>query len=239
MRKTIKLAPNEKKSVDLIISISEDREKAKEHLTKYKNIENVKRTFEISKANSEAESRYLQIKGKQINLFEKILSYIIFENPLKKNFIKDTTKVYNREDFWKYGISGDLPIILVYVDKIEDAGIVNEVINFMDYVKNRKVDLDIVILINENEEINGPVYTYIKTRLDRAVYMDYSNGGIYLLNIKTLTKQEITLLSFLSKRYIQDVNELMCVVKENDDESIKLVETKEKNDVKEEGINEK
>ena len=69
--------------------------------------------------------------------------------------------------------------------------------------------------------------------------MDYSNGGIYLLNIKTLTKQEITLLSFLSKRYIQDVNELMCVVKENDDESIKLVETKEKNDVKEEGINEK
>ena len=140
---------------------------------------------------------------------------------------------------WKYSISGDLPIILVYVDKIEDAGIVNEVINFMDYVKNRKVDLDIVILINENEEINGPVYTYIKTRLDRAVYMDYSNGGIYLLNIKTLTKQEITLLSFLSKRYIQDVNELMCVVKENDDESIKLVETKEKNDVKEEGINEK
>ena len=43
---------------------------------------------------------------------------------------------------------------------------------------------------------------------------------IYLLNIKTLTKQEITLLSFLSKRYIQDVNELMCVVKENDDESL-------------------
>ena len=44
---------------------------------------------------------------------------------------------------WKYSISGDLPIMLVYVDKIDNAGIVDEVIKFMDYVKNRNIDLDI------------------------------------------------------------------------------------------------
>ena len=200
-----------------------------------KEIEN---QYKLSCEMSDVVTKYLKLEPTRAEVYNNIIKDALFKRngQVQEKYWDETL---SQSLLWKYSISGDLPIILVYVDKIEDAGIVNEVINFMDYVKNRKVDLDIVILINENEEINGPVYTYIKTRLDRAVYMDYSNGGIYLLNIKTLTKQEITLLSFLSKRYIQDVNELMCVVKENDDESIKLVETKEKNDVKEEGINEK
>ena len=51
---------------------------------------------------------------------------------------------------------------------------------------------------------------------------------IYILNIKNLTKQEITLLSFLSKRYIQDINEFLCVDDKSDDSSIELIDTKEK-----------
>ena len=115
---------------------------------------------------------------------------------------------------------------LITINKIEDAGIINEVIGFMDYVKNRKVDLDIVILIDEVQKQYGPMYTYVKSRIDRAVYMEYTKGDIYVLNVKNLTKQEITLLSFLSKRYIQDINEFLTV-SEDDDTALELVEKKE------------
>ena len=46
----------------------------------YKNFENVAKAFEISKAQIEAQSRYLRIKGKEIEEYQKILSYIIFSN---------------------------------------------------------------------------------------------------------------------------------------------------------------
>ena len=70
------------------------------------------------------------------------------------------------------------------------------------------------------------MYTYVKSRIDRAVYMEYTKGDIYVLNVKNLTKQEITLLSFLSKRYIQDINEFLTV-SEDDDTALELVEKKE------------
>ena len=236
-RATIILDPYERQEFYYIVGMGNNKYKISNAIVSLdsKEIEN---QYKLSCEMSDVVTKYLKLEPTRAEVYNNIIKDALFKRngQVQKKYWDETL---SQSLLWKYSISGDLPIILVYVDKIEDAGIVNEVINFMDYVKNRKVDLDIVILINENEEINGPVYTYIKTRLDRAVYMDYSNGGIYLLNIKTLTKQEITLLSFLSKRYIQDVNELMCVVKENDDESIKLVETKEKSDVKEEGINEK
>ena len=134
---------------------------------------------------------------------------------------------------WKYSISGDFPIMLVYVDKIEDAGIVNEVINFMDYVKNRKIDLDIVILFNEKQKEFGPLYTYLKTRIDRAVYMDYTKGNIYLLNVRYLDDNEVKLFSFLSKKYIQDINDFLTT--DLIDENAYLI-VEEKNNIMKEGV---
>ena len=122
---------------------------------------------------------------------------------------------------------------MVYVNKIENAGIINEVINFMDYVKNRKIDLDIVVLIDEAERQNGPVYTYLKTRLDRAVYSDITRGNVYLLNLNVLNKNEIDLLSFLAKRYIKDVKEFLTVSEEGDT-AVELVEKDFVNDHREE-----
>ena len=51
-------------------------------------IENVKKAFELSKAKVEAESRYLRIKGKDIDNYQKMLSYIIFQNPAKSLYLK-------------------------------------------------------------------------------------------------------------------------------------------------------
>ena len=67
------------------------------------------------------------------------MSYIIFENPLKKNFIKDTTKVYNREDFWKYGISGDLPIIFVKIKDVNDSYVIKQVLKAYEFFKTKNL----------------------------------------------------------------------------------------------------
>ncbi len=45
----------------------------------------MEKAFEISKAQIEAQSRYLRIKGKDIEQYQKLLSYIIFDNPSKKS----------------------------------------------------------------------------------------------------------------------------------------------------------
>ena len=161
------------------------------------------------------QARYLKLENGKAQVYNNILKDVLFRKTNLNNN-KFWNESLNQSILWKYSISGDLPIILVYVDKIENAGIINEVISFMDYVKSRKIDLDIVILIEEAQKQNGPIYTYLRTRLDRAIFSDITKGNIYLLNINVLNKNEIDLLSFLAKRYIKDVRELLTVSEEND-----------------------
>ena len=160
-------------------------------------------------------ARYLKLEPTRAEVYNNIIKDVLFS---KGSTLDD--KYWNenlsQSLLWKYSISGDLPVILVRVNKIEEAGIINEVINFMDYVKNRKLDIDIIVLIDEPQKQDGPIYRFIKTRIDRAVYMEHSKGNIYILNINKLTKQEVTLLSYISKKYIQNISEFLCVGQNND-----------------------
>ena len=120
MRKTIKIYPKEKIYIDFIISVNENKEVAINNLEKYNNSESVTRAFEISKAKADAENRYIDIKGKDIVLYQKILSYIIFDNPVRKKQVKKlANRLYSQQELWKYGISGDIPIILICYQKIK------------------------------------------------------------------------------------------------------------------------
>ena len=105
--------------------------------------------------------------------------------------------------------------MIVNVEDIESSGIVDEVIRFMDYVKNRNIDIDIIMLIDEEMEKYGPIYTYVKTRLDRAVYSNWTRGNIYLLNKNFLLQNEVKLLKFLSTKTINDVTEFLIPDKES------------------------
>ena len=185
----------------------------------------IENQFKLSSELNSVIARYLNLEPTKAEIYNDILKEVLFN---KKNNDKENDALWsetlNQSLLWKYSISGDLPIILVFIDSIKNAGIIIEVIKFMDYVKNRKVDLDIVVIIDEKIKENGPVYTYVRQRLDRAVYMDYTKGNIYILNLNNLTKQEITLLSFLSRRYIQNVSEFLYVDNNESDASNLLKE---------------
>ena len=88
MKRIVKIRPEDRVSIDFVLSVGEKEEQVKENLKRYENHENVKNEFELSKARVEAESRYLRVKGREIIIYQKILSYIIFDNPVKSEKLK-------------------------------------------------------------------------------------------------------------------------------------------------------
>lgn len=230
-RATIILDPYERQEFSYILGVADTKYKISNAIINLDNL-GISAQEKLSNSLNNVTSRYLKLEHKKAQIYNNIIKDVLF----KKQVACDEdywNENLNQSLLWKYSISGDLPIILVYIEKIEDAVIINELINFMDYVKSRAVDLDIVILIDEKQK-NGPIYTYLKKRIDRATYMDYTRGNIFILNMQELTREEVTLLSFLSNRYIKDINELL-VVCENDDSSAKLINIKDES-INEEGI---
>ena len=150
LKRTIKIKPKEKTVVDLIISVGREEEKTKENIKKYQSFENVKKEFELSRARVEAESRYLRIKGKEIAIYQKILSYFIFDNPIKSQFMKKNTQIiYQKDQLWKYGISGDLPIILIKIRDVNDGYVIREVLKAYEFFRTKNIQTEVVILDEE------------------------------------------------------------------------------------------
>jgi len=151
----------------LIITASEEKEKVIERVENYRNEENIKRTFKLSRARVEAENRYLGFKGKQIDVFQKMLSYLIFNNPISR--IKITP--YENEKFgvqglWKYGISGDLPILLVKISNINDIDVLEECVKAYEYYRTKNIEIDLVILNEEESSYEN----YVKDAIERVLF---------------------------------------------------------------------
>ncbi len=201
MKRTVKVKPHDKAYIDFILSVGEDETQVKQNLEKYKTYENVKNEFELSKARVEAESRYLRVKGKEIAIYQKILSYIIFDNPVKSERLKKINPgEYKQSNLWKYGISGDLPIILVKIRDVNDSYIVKEVLKAYEFFRTKNVDTEIVILDEEKHSYENYVREEIENEiLNRHMsYLKNIKGGIFTLVKGEVDKKDICLLELIA-----------------------------------------
>ena len=202
MKRTIKIKKQEKVVIDFILSVEEEKEQVLQNLEKYTSFENVKNEFELSKARVEAETRYLNMKGKDIEMYQKMLSYIVFDDSIKsveKEKINQT-QTYKQSDLWKYGISGDLPIILVKMKNANDVQGLKEVLKAYEYFRTKNVETEIVIMDEEKYSYEN----YVREEIDSTIlnqhmgYLKNIKAGIFILNEEEMDKKDITFLEFIS-----------------------------------------
>ena len=166
-RSSLEIDGNSEKNVSLIISVSESRADAIKSIKKYEKIESIERAIKLSKAQTEAKIQYLGITGKDVNLYRRILSHLLIKcGKLAGKYNKDT--VYKTADLWKYGISGDNPILLVVINEIAEIDILKKIVKAYEYFRILNIDIDFVIINEEpesyenflQESINEVIWNY-------------------------------------------------------------------------------
>ena len=201
LKRTIKIRAKEKVTVNLIIAVGEEKEKALENIKKYKIEENIEKAFELSKAKNEAQLRYLRIKGKDIRNYQKILSYIIFNNPTKRiNIEKVSKKKYMQSELWKYGISGDIPIILVKIKDLNEAHVIKEVLKAYEFSRTKNFEIELVIIDEEKHSYENYLREEIESIIlnSQMAYLKNIRGGIFELSKNEISKQDLELLEFVA-----------------------------------------
>ena len=201
LKRTMKINPGQKAIINLIISVGEDKEKVIENIKKYKIEENIQKAFELSKAKNEAQSRYLRVKGTQIRNYQKILSYIIFSNPTKKiNLEKLPKRKYDQSELWKYGISGDVPIILVKIKNINEAYVIKQVLKAYEFIRTKNFEVELVIIDEEKHSYENYVREEIEGLIinSQLSYLKNIRGGIFELSKNEISKEDLELLEFVS-----------------------------------------
>ena len=185
MRRTIKIMPSEKAEINLILAIGRSKEEAIKLANENANNEKILRNLSLVKAKTEAESLYLGVKSKDIENYQNMIKYLIYQNPLK--LLMFNGKIPNEapvSELWKYGISGDLPILLVKIKDISDIGVVKDAIKAYEYFRVKNLKIDLVILNEEKKTYENYLYDEIQNSiLDRNLnYMQNVKGGIFVIS---------------------------------------------------------
>lgn len=182
LRRTIALKPEQTLSLNLVMSVAEEKEIAIQNIKEYQSEEKIRKAFELSVARADTEARYLGLRGNQIETYQKMLGYLLFSNPLQSKE-KFKAEYYPKEELWQYGISGDLPILLVKIRDSNDMEILEEVLKAYEFFRLKNIELDLVIL---NEESNS-YEKYTKETIQNAIlninlgYLQNRKGGIFII----------------------------------------------------------
>lgn len=201
LRSTIRILPEEEAKLSLLITAGQKEEEVVQRIKEYRNIEKIERTFELARAKTEAENRYLGLKESDTELYQKMLGYLLFQNPLKTiSMISIPKERYPQSELWKFGISGDLPILLVKIKDPNDSYVIEHLLRAKEFFLLKHCDVDIVIL---NEEKN--VYEqYVKEKIENAIlerhftYLVGQRNGIFVINQNELEEYQRNLLVFRS-----------------------------------------
>ena len=157
------------------------------------------------------ELRNLGIRSAQANVFQSVASEIFFLSNSRKNreeYIKNISK--HQKDLWSYGISGDLPIIMLVIEKEGDINIVFTMIKFHYYLKLKGVKLDLVIYNNEEISYDEPLQKRIMEAIKLSNEGESLNkaGGIFIHNKATMDSEVKDLLIGISRVYVDSKNTL-------------------------------
>ncbi len=201
LKKTVKVPVGKKVKINLIISVGENEEIVKENLIKYQSQENIKLAFDLSKVRVEEESRYLGIKGRDIELYQKLMTYIVFDNPIRSINIKKLPKDrYQKQEIWKYGISGDLPILLVKIKDVNDSYVIKEALKAYEYLKIKNIETELVIIDEEKHSYENYVKEEIETEIlnNHMGFMKNIKGGIFHISKEEVSREDVSLIEFLA-----------------------------------------
>ena len=200
LRVKVRLAPGSSAQVCFTTLAAGSETEMLSMAEKYHNSSAFERSSALVWTQSTAKLHHLGIELEEAQLFQKLANRILFSDPL----MRPTSEILKKNrmnvtGLWSRGISGDLPILLVRVDDMEDQALIRQLLRAHEYWRMKRLSVDIVLL---NEK--GPSYVQdLQTVLEGMVRgseatslgnPDLPPGRIFVLRDDLLDVREKNLL---------------------------------------------
>ena len=158
-------------------------------MDKYDESHAIDRAMGFAWASAQIELRSLRIQPDDARRFQQIASHLLFPNsrlrPPTERLLENRM---GQAGLWPYGISGDVPILLVTIADSRDIGLVRQALRAHSYWRAHGFAADIVIV---NEEAPG----YERPLRGRLEALNRAHGSAaYLLSADQLPREHQTLL---------------------------------------------
>jgi cellobiose phosphorylase len=207
IRNTLIVAPDETVRLHLVTGAAETREAAMALVDKYHDRRLADRVFELAWTHSQVVLRQLDATEADTQLYGRLASNILYASPL----LRAAGSVISRNQrgqsgLWAYGISGDLPIVLLRVGDQSQINLVRQLVQAHAYWRVHGLTVDLVIW---NEDQSGyrqslqDAITAVITSRSEAALLD-KPGGIFIRRLEQIPEEDKVLMQSVARVIISD-----------------------------------
>ena len=203
--RNVRIEPNEKKEIYFISGYARSKDEINDILKDLNEKHEVEEAFYYATLANNENTKLLHLEGYEMRTYNSMLNYIyqtskVFINKDRVDLLSKNS--LDQRGLWKFGLSGDLPILLVNIQDFSSLGFVKEILKSYLYFKNRSIFIDLVLLNSEQEEYSE----IIKKEIDLELYrmrtlfaIDQLPGKIFVIDKKNVSREEEVLLNLVAR----------------------------------------
>ena len=176
LRQRVQLRPHETARVYFAMAVAHTREEALSLADKYHDLGTFERESRLAWTRSRVEMRHLEVDFEEAQLFQQLAGLVFYlDQSIRPRPHVLALNGKTQSSLWPYGISGDLPIILVRINDARDLRIVKQLLRGHRYLRSKGLCADLVIL-NEH-----PV-SYAQSLQDQLLQLLQKSGEQHLVD---------------------------------------------------------
>jgi cellobiose phosphorylase len=209
IRRTIVLAPGETARLDIVTGVAESRDEAAGIAAKYSDPCHADRIIALAWTRGAIMLQQLAISEQEAQAYARLAGAIVHAS--RRHRAKPAVISRNRRGqsgLWGYGISGDLPIVLVRIRDGQHLELVHQAVRAHAWWRMHGLDVDMVIW-NEDESIYRQdlhnSITDLVSASPEAGLLDRA-GGVFVRRGEQLSDEDRVLLQSSARVMLTDDN---------------------------------
>ncbi len=201
LRIRVVVEPGESTVVNFCMGACDSRKTAVEMLAKYSDPAAADRVIEMAWTRSVVEAGFINVDADDEKAYLKLLPRLIFGINRKDQADYILRNTLSQSDLWPFGISGDLPIVLITVKSRDSFEEVDWALKLHDFYRIKGVVFDLVILLTDEESYIQPVFEMIRDMAvsGRSYELLDKRGGIFIRNSRQMNEEQKNLLFACAK----------------------------------------
>jgi cellobiose phosphorylase len=207
IRSTVSIDPDESIVVDIVTGIAASREAALGLAEKYHDRNLADRVFDLAFTHGQVMLQHLNVTEPDAQLYGRLASAVIYSQTARRAPASLLFKNRRGQSgLWGYGISGDLPIVLLRISEVVRIDLVRQLVRAHGYWRSKGLAIDLVIWNEDHsgyrQELHDQIMGLITAQADSQSIE--RPGGIFLRRADQMPEEDRVLLESVARVILSD-----------------------------------
>jgi cyclic beta-1,2-glucan synthetase len=207
IRYRITLEPQQTATIDVVSGIGETRDAALGLVDKYRDRHLADRVFDLAWTHSWVNLQQINATESDAQLYGRLASSVIYANAVQRAEVAVLARNRRGQSgLWGYGISGDLPIVLLQIGNQANIELVRQLVQAHAYWRLKGLAVDLVIWNEDHAGYRQLLQEQIMGMIAAGVEANFTDrpGGIFVRVAEQMSNEDRTLFQTVARVIIND-----------------------------------